>query len=503
MYTELIGNRLLGPTKLLINQYISIFLSTSFLCLSVLFALVVLGDFVIRKNKSKKCLLEFLNSHQDLGWNSKHTRKLGEQTRISFGCCWRYESKKRIHGRMFVNDRSITFLSPVSITNEDEEIISKYLSFPGMLISDITRITLEYTQISRMIRRGGNKVLRGSVTFEIHNNSELPLELMFCHFFHTKFVYDLLSKLCTISCSRIHETILGDKNNADLNNIIHEKVNSFEDLETIGKLDRKTKSIIPNEPCNFLLYSIQDRISINNSCDLDQQNIYGILAKKASNDFEEFINKYDFNSIPTSSLSNVFPCVIIPLKVQKIFSILSNHSLDSSRNVYLKYLELSGASNIQIESKPCNGDFMLHYVYNYEKSLSLAGGFGLGWLSKGMMNIKCQEDLKLYNLGSEVGILLCIDVNSTGIPENDAFTVNIRHRFTPFTTISNVDSSVSLEKEVTNKQEDQQNNFVQLDIECDVTFYRFSFFKSPVVQNAIEQTKKGLELIRSSWKMHY
>ncbi|TRY50352.1 Uncharacterized protein CTYZ_00001134 [Cryptosporidium tyzzeri] len=503
MYPEIISNKLPVLIKLLIDQYISIFSSPLFLCLSILLALVVLIDFIIRKNNTKKYSSYSLNNRQNVVQNSKHIRKFVEQTKISFGCCWRYESKKRIHGRMFVNDRSITFFSPISITYEDEEVISKYSSFPGMLISDVTRITLEYTQISRMIRRGGNKVLRGSVTFEIHNNSEIPLELMFCHFFHTKYVYDLLSKLCTLSCSRIHETILGDKNNPDLINIIHEKVNSIEDLENIGKLDQKTESIIPNEPCNFLLYNIQDRISISNSCDLDQQNIYGILAKKASNDFEEFINEYDFNSIPTSSLSNVFPCVIIPLKVQKIFSILLNHTMDSSKNVYLKYLELSGASNIQIESKPCNGDFMFHYIYKYEKSLSLTGSFGFGWLSKGMMNIKCQEDLKLYNLGSDVGILLCIDINSTGIPENDAFTVNIRHRFTPFTTVSNSNSSVNMDNQISNKQEDQQNNFVQLDVECDVTFYRFSFFKSPVVQNAIDQTKKGLELIRSSWKMHY
>ncbi|OII75168.1 uncharacterized protein cubi_03184 [Cryptosporidium ubiquitum] len=502
MYPKIINNKLLDPVILLIDWYIYIFSNPIFLSLTVFLAFIVLGDFITRKNTTKKSLYDSSNAHQNVGQNFKILKKISDPTKITFGCCWRYESKKRIHGRMFVNDRSITFFSPISITYEDEEIISKYSSFPGMLISDVTRITLEYTQISRMIRRGGNKVLRGSVTFEIYNNSDIPLELMFCHFFHTKFVYDLLSKLCTLSCSRIHETILGDKNN-DLSNIVQEKSNSIENLETLGQLDQQTESIIPNEPCNFLLYNIQDKISINSNCDLDQQNVYGILAKKASNDFEEFINEYDFNSIPTSSLSNVFPCVIIPLKVQKIFSILSNHSLDSSKNVYLKYLELSGASNIQIESRPCNGDFMLHFTYTYEKSLNIAGGFGIGWLSKNVMNIKCQEDLKLYNLGNEVGILLCVDVNSTGIPENDAFTVNIRHRFTPFKTISNIQSSASLENDINNKPEDEKNNFVQLDIECDVTFYRFSFFKSPVVQNAIEQTRKGLDLIRSSWKMHY
>lgn len=503
MYQKIISNKLTSPIIVLINQYISILSNPLFLLLSASLALIVLGDVIKRKNRPKKYLYKSLNVDQNIGLNSRPLIKLKEPTKITFGCCWRYDSKKRIHGRMFVNDRSITFFSPISINYEDNEIISKYSSFPGMLISDVTKITLEYTQISRMIRRGGNKVLRGSVTFEIYNNSDTLLELMFCHFFHTKFVYDLLSKLCTLSCSRIHDTILGEKHNSNLNNIIHEKVDSIENLEILGQLDQKTESIIPNKPCNFLLYNIQDRISVNNSCDLDQQNVYGILAKKASNDFEEFINEYEFNSIPTSSLSNVFPCIIMPLNIQKIFSILSNHSLDSSKNVYLKYLELSGASNIQIESKPCNEDFILHFIYKYEKSLNLTGGFGIGWLSKGMMNIKCQEDLKLYNLGNEVGILLCVDVNSTGIPENDAFTVNIRHRFTPFKMISNIQSSISLENDVNNKPENQKNNFVQLDIECDVTFYRFSFFKTPVIQNAIDQTRKSLELIRSSWKMHY
>lgn len=498
MYTKIVNNDLPGPIVLLIDRYVAIFSSPLFLFLSLALALITLGDFVLGRNASSK------SQQQSPDQDSKPLRKLGEPTSISFGCCWRYDSKKRIHGRMFITDRSITFFSPVSITNEADDV-SKYSSFSGMQISDITVITLEYTQISRMVRRGGNKVLRGSVTFEIHNNTKTsPLELMFCHFFHTKFVYDLLSRLCTLSCGRLHDTILGDRANNDLNNIIHEKISSVESLEALGRLDEQTESIIPNEPCNFLLYSIQDRISIGNSYDFDTQNIYGILAKKTSNDFEEFINEFDFNSIPTSPLSNVFPCVIMPLNAEKIFSVLSNHSLDSSRNVYLKYLELSGATNIQIESKPRNGDFMLHYIYKYEKSLNIAGSFGLGWLSKGIMNISCQEDLKLYNLGRNVGILLCIDVNSTGIPENDAFTVNIRHRFTPFTTIQSVEDSVVPEKDARIQPEDHQsNNFIQLDIECDVTFYRFSFFKSPVVQNAIEQTRKGLELIRSSWKMHY
>ncbi|KAJ1610050.1 hypothetical protein OIY81_2144 [Cryptosporidium canis] len=481
-------NDLPGPVKLLVESYAGILSSRVFLALSLLIALITLGDFVWRRSRPRE-------GRERRGQSSRPQRRPGEQTKISFGCCWRYDSKKRIHGRMFVNDRSVTFFSPNSITFESEAVVSRYSSFPGMQISDSTVITLEYTQISRMVRRGGNKVLRGSVTFEVHNNAEAPLELMFCHFFHTKLVYDLLSRLCTLSCSRIHETIVGDKTSGDLKDAIHEKASSFENLEDLGQVDQQTQSIIPNEPCDFLLYSIQDRVAANSSCDLDAQSICGMLAKKASNDFEEFVNEYDFNSIPTSPLSNVFPCVIMPLNPQEIFAVLSNHTMDSSKNVYLKYLELSGATNVQIESKPCSGDFMLHYIYRYDKSLSITGSFGLGWLSKGLMNISCQEDLKLYNLGSDVGILLCIDINSTGIPENDAFTVNIRHRFTPFSTIQRAQDPVILENST--------NSFIQLDIECGVTFYRFSFFKSPVVQNVIEQTRSGLDFIRSSWKMHY
>lgn len=488
-------NILIGLKSHLLEKYVIIFSNPFFFLLSYIFMLLIFSDFLMNIFKIKTLKK---NEKRGLKNRSFNVITKNDQTDISFGCCWRYDSKKRIHGRMFVNEKNITFFSPFSLMYENEDLISNYSVFPGINITEVTKITMEYTKITRMVRRGGSKVLRGSVTIEIHSNFDKPLELMFCHFLHTKFVYDLLSKLCTLSCARIYNKIKCDKS-ISIDNALNESEKSIENINKIRKLNYDSDVIIPNEVSNFLLYNIQDKLPFGKNSEDDNLNLIELLNKRGSNEFEEFINEYDYNLIPTTSLPNVYPCLIMPLELSKVFSILSDKSNDSCKNVYLHFLESSGATNIEIESKPSKGEFMQHFVYRYEKSINIASGIGLGWLSMGQFNVKCEEDLKLYNLGDEMGILLCIDVNSTGIPENDAFTVNLRHRFTPFIFISDENHIT----ESNNKKVINPKNYVQLDIECDVTFNRFSFFKSPVVQNTIDQTKRSLEFIRNSWKMHY
>ena len=461
------------------ERYVYIFLNPLFIIITLIIILFVAIDLLYNYKRIQICKL-----NKDDGNNLSNTIPTNTLTCISFGCCWRYDSKKRIHGRIFVSDKNIVFYSPLSILFEDKELISKYSLFSGVDLSETTTITMEYTKISRMVRRGGSKVLRGSVTIELHakDDNNNPIEIMFCHFLHTKYVYDLLSKLCTFCCSRMHHTIQNDKLNGNLIDCLNKKELPNNNFDLIEKLKNANNGefIIPNNTTYFPLYELYDKNTNSNSGNMNS-NVIEFLSKNSCQEFEEYINEYDCNSIPTSSLQNVFPCIIMPIDLKKVFDVLCNTSLDNKRNVYLRYLQLSGASNIEIECKPLKYDFMKHIIYKYEKSLNI-GGVSLSWLSsKGSITFKCIEELKLYYLGDDLGVLLCIDVNSTGIPENDAFTINIRHRFTPFNT----------------------KEYVQLDVECEVTFLRFSFFKIPVIQNTIDQTKKNLEFLRSSWRMHF
>ncbi|KAK6589467.1 hypothetical protein RS030_203203 [Cryptosporidium xiaoi] len=515
----------------LANKYVSIFLNPLFVVITLIIILIVILDLINCYKKNKFSKNKVVNS--DLNKNcykynsGLDTIPIDSKTNMSFGCCWRYDSKKRIHGRIFISDKNIIFYSPISILFEKKELLSKYSVFPGIQISDTTLITMEYTKISRMVRRGGSKVLRGSVTIELNTNIDdnTRLEIMFCHFLHTKYVYDLLSRLCTLCCSRIYDKIQGDnKLNDDLSNIVKNE-KSFDNISNIDEnINNNSEVIIPNDIICFPLYDLQGKDIINNY-EIENSNILELLNKKSSQEFEEYINEYDFNPIPTSSLQNVFPCIIMPIDIKKVFTILSDESGDSKKNVYLRFLELSGASNVEIEYKPSKYNFMKHIVYTYEKSLTI-GGIGLSWLSsKSSISFKCKEDLKLYYLGDDLGILLCIDVNSTGIPENDAFTVNIRHRFTPLKTLNNCfcgvnkncidndndnnnnsyfnDNSKQNDKSQLNKCYCTSKKYVQLDVECEVNFLRFSLFKIPVIQNTIDQTKKNLDFLRSSWKMHF
>ncbi|KAH8739952.1 hypothetical protein FG386_001065 [Cryptosporidium ryanae] len=500
----------------LINKYVSIFINPIFIVITLIIISVVIYDLIYNYRKCKfeeyKDIDNNLNNNYYKYNYDLNTIPIDTKTNMSFGCCWRYDSKKRIHGRVFIDDKHIVFYSPISILFEDKEIISKYSVFPGLRLSNTTLIIMEYTKISRMVRRGGSKVLRGSVTIElntsIENNSRL--EIMFCHFLHTKYVYDLLSKLCTLFCSRIYNTIQGDNTLNNYLSIKSDNEKEFSNTNAEKIVDgNNIEIIIPNNINSFPLYELQDKDILNN-CEIENSNIMELLNKKLTQEFEEYINEYDINPIPTSSLQNVFPCIIMPIDIRKVFNILSNTSDDNKKNVYLQYLELSGASNIEIEHKPFKCDFMKHIIYKYEKSLSI-GGIGLSWLSsKGSISFKCKEDLKLYYLGDDLGILLCIDVNSTGIPENDAFTVNIRHRFTPFKNlnycfcgIKNKDNCNKYSEPQLNKCYCTSKNYVQLDVECEVNFIRFSLFKIPVIQNTIDQTKKNLDFLRSSWRMHF
>ncbi|EEA06169.1 uncharacterized protein CMU_019260 [Cryptosporidium muris RN66] len=401
----------------------------------------------------------------------------------SFGCCWRYDSKKRVHGRMYISEDQIVFYSPLSIFPDHDELPEYFSNYSGIFLQRVTLIIIEYSRIAKLVRRGGSKVLRGSVTIVTHGKTEASVDLMFCNFLHTKYVYDVLSRLCTLNCKRIYDSL---SNKTKLDNEISRKILSPDNPDTDIPYIETPDSVAVFPPYAYIsnLLNKNGKVSI---IDIVSQEY---MCKSGIN-FDYNIDCSIYNDyLPLFPLTTVFPCTFIQLSISDIIKLLNGKPIEL--NIYHQYLKLQGVTSIEYEDiLPTSlSSFVHHRIYKYKKSLNICGR--LGWLTNNTIELLITEDHKLYNFGDELGLILCIEITSSGIPENDAFKIIIRHRFTPVRT---------MHENITEPNADSQIKSTQLDIECDIIFSRFSLFKYPIIRNTIEQTKSNLELIRNLWKV--